>query len=50
MKNELLDDTIIISYFGGSNNIFADIRLMKIDRRGDYKIEINREIRTKSCP
>ena len=23
-KNESLDDTIIISYFGGSNNIFAD--------------------------
>ena len=25
-KNEWLDDTIIISYFGGSNNIFADCR------------------------
>ena len=23
-KNELLDGTIIISYFGGSNNIFAE--------------------------
>ena len=23
-KNELLDGNIIISYFGGSNNIFAD--------------------------
>jgi hypothetical protein len=23
-KNELLDGSIIISYFGGSNNIFAD--------------------------
>ena len=23
-KNEWLDGTIIISYFGGSNNIFAD--------------------------
>ena len=23
-KNELLDDNIIISYFGGSNNIFAN--------------------------
>ena len=23
-KNEWLDDTLIISYFGGSNNIFAD--------------------------
>ena len=23
-KNELLDGTIIISYFGGSNNIFTD--------------------------
>ena len=25
-KNEWLDGTIIISYFGGSNNIFADCR------------------------
>ena len=26
-KNEWLDGTLIISYFGGSNNIFADCRL-----------------------
>ena len=26
-KNEWLDGTIIISYFGGSNNIFADCNL-----------------------
>ena len=26
-KNELLDGTIIISYFGCSNNIFADCNL-----------------------
>ena len=25
-KNEWLDGTIIISYFGGSNNIFADCK------------------------
>ena len=27
-KNEWLVSTIIISYFGGSNNIFADCRLI----------------------
>ena len=26
-KNEWLDGTIIISYFGGSNNMFADCKL-----------------------
>ena len=27
-KNELLDGTIIICYFGGSNNIFADFTIL----------------------
>jgi hypothetical protein len=29
-KNELLDGSIIISYFGGSNNIFADCTINKL--------------------
>ena len=28
-KNEWLDGNIIISYFGGSNNIFADCRYIE---------------------
>ena len=31
LKNDLLDGTVVISYFGGSNNIFTDcIVYMKI--------------------
>ena len=34
-KSEWLDDTIIISYFGGSNNIFADC---SINYAGNQKL------------
>ena len=40
-KNEWLDGTIIISYFGGSNNIFADFRIQM------FKLGVNPEQNTK---
>ena len=38
-KNEWLDGNIIISYFGGSNNIFADCRYQVGSRIREFIIE-----------
>ena len=43
LENKQLDDTIIISYFGGSNNIFADCTHGCADSLKNVKIK------TKNC-
>ena len=40
-KNEWLDDTIIISYFGGSNNIFADFKCVWYNKNSFYEFKKN---------
>ena len=37
-KNEWLDGTIIISYFGGRNNIFADCNYLSIRNQNIFLI------------
>ena len=35
-KNEWLDGSIIISYFGGSNNIFADFKSLRVINKSGF--------------
>ena len=46
-KNKWLDGNIIISYFDGSNNIFADCKCSGLDRKLVVKVAQNKNCQTK---